>query len=277
MEKITKIGIGIGLMMLGACNRSQDTQAPTVSITSPSPGDTVWGPGTVKASASDNVGVSVVSFYANNSLIGSDHTAPYEISWDAYPGSYTLYAEASDAEGNVGTSSSVSVIYGIKDTLSGSNDNNVSIYDFSWTYSTISFSGSSDWWVEKVEVELYLYHTCPADLYIDLESSQGTYGVIADETLPPDPDWVYLSKTFETEFDREMAIGDWILWIYDNYNLDQGYLDWWAITLYCCNTGSPAALAGQKEEKVIRIVGRPGKTGHGGRAPLVISGKGKKK
>ncbi len=279
---VAKIGIGIGLMMLGACGGNgggggPDTQAPTVSITSPSSGDTVWGPGTVRASASDNVGIVMVSFYANNTLIGYDMSEPYEVSWDAYPGSYTLKAEAEDTAGNKGISSPVSVIYGVKDTVSGRNDYDAYIYDYSWTTSTISFTGSSDWWVEKVDVELYLYHTYPTDLYIDLESPQGTYGLIVDQTLPPDPDWVYLTKTFESEFEHEVVVGDWILWIGDGYEGDEGYLNWWAITIYCCNTGGPAALAGQKEEKVIRIEGRPGKTGHGGRAPMVISGKGKKK
>jgi subtilisin-like proprotein convertase family protein len=154
----------------------------------------------------------------------------------------------------------------------------VGIYDYTWSWSSIGWTGSSDWRVEKVDVEIYLYHTYPSDLYIDLESPEGTYGIIVDQTLPPDPDWVYLTKTFETEFDGEMAFNDyWTLWIYDCAPGDEGYLDWWAITLYCYNKGGPAALAGQKEERVIKIVGRPGRTGHGGRVPINLPSKPAKK
>ena len=91
---------------------SGDTVPPTTSITAPSNGATVSGTITVSANASDNVGVTNVEFYAGASLIGSDSTSPYSISWDTTTvanGTYNLTSKAYDAAANSGTSSAVSV------------------------------------------------------------------------------------------------------------------------------------------------------------------------
>jgi hypothetical protein len=89
-----------------------DTTAPTTSITAPAAGSTVSGTATVSANASDDVGVSKVDFYVGGSLIATDTTSPYSISWNTTSlanGSYSLTTRATDAAGNVGTSSAVSV------------------------------------------------------------------------------------------------------------------------------------------------------------------------
>lgn len=89
-----------------------DTTAPTTSITSPASGATLSGTATLSADASDNVGVSRVEFYAGSSLIGTDSTAPYSVSWNTTAvanGGYTLTTKAFDAAGNQGTSGAVSV------------------------------------------------------------------------------------------------------------------------------------------------------------------------
>jgi chitinase len=90
-----------------------DTTAPTVSLTSPANGATVNGTVAVTASASDNVGVSRVEFFANGTLLSASNVAPYSYSWNTAAvsnGSYTLMARAHDAAGNVRDSSSVSVV-----------------------------------------------------------------------------------------------------------------------------------------------------------------------
>ncbi|MGZ3457806.1 MAG: Ig-like domain-containing protein, partial [Archangium sp.] len=90
-----------------------DTTAPTTSITAPTSGATVSGTAvTVSASASDNVGVSKVEFYVDGSLIATDTTSPYSISWNSTGvtnGSHTLTSRAYDAAGNTGTSTGLSV------------------------------------------------------------------------------------------------------------------------------------------------------------------------
>jgi hypothetical protein len=92
---------------------------PSVSITDPSSGTEVSGNTMIKATASDDLGIESVSFYANDELIGTDTSAPYEVSWSPSSGNYTLTAKAKDIGGLEKTSSSVSVT-GKKKTGSGS-------------------------------------------------------------------------------------------------------------------------------------------------------------
>ncbi len=89
-----------------------DVTAPTVVLTSPENGATVFGSVALAASASDNVGVTRVDFYLDGTLLGSDTTAPYTYTWNSTSsvnGPHTLLARAYDLWGNVGTSPSVSV------------------------------------------------------------------------------------------------------------------------------------------------------------------------
>jgi hypothetical protein len=92
-----------------------DHTAPGVAITSPANGTSfsfLTFSTTIQASASDNVGVTQVVFYDGASVIGSDTTAPYSVSWNltnASKGTHTLTARAHDAAGNVTTSAPISV------------------------------------------------------------------------------------------------------------------------------------------------------------------------
>jgi hypothetical protein len=92
-----------------------DHTAPTVAITSPANGASfsfLTFSTTVQASASDNRGVTQVVFYDGASVIGTDTTAPYSVSWSlggVPKGTHTLTARAYDAAGNVTTSAPVSV------------------------------------------------------------------------------------------------------------------------------------------------------------------------
>jgi ELWxxDGT repeat protein len=89
-----------------------DNAAPTVAITSPANGATLALSTTIEASAADNVGVTQVVFYDGATVIGTDTTAPYSVSWNLLfvsKGSHTLTAKAHDAVGNVTTSAPVTV------------------------------------------------------------------------------------------------------------------------------------------------------------------------
>ncbi|WP_224365338.1 Ig-like domain-containing protein [Hyalangium versicolor] len=92
-----------------------DNMAPSVAITAPANGATLSVlllSTTVSASASDNVGVTQVVFYDGASVMGTDTTAPYSVSWNllsAARGTHTLTAKAYDSAGNVTTSSAVTV------------------------------------------------------------------------------------------------------------------------------------------------------------------------
>ena len=93
-------------------NPTCETVQPTISLTAPANGATVSGTVPLAATASDNVGVSVVKFYADGSLLGSDTTSPYTGSWNAAAataGSHTLQARAWDACANTRWSNLVTV------------------------------------------------------------------------------------------------------------------------------------------------------------------------
>jgi Zn-dependent metalloprotease len=94
-----------------ACTGGTDTTPPTTSLTAPTAGATLTGTVTLSATASDNVAVTKVEFYAGTTLLGSDTTSPYSISWASTAlanGSYSFTSKAYDAAGNVGTSAAVS-------------------------------------------------------------------------------------------------------------------------------------------------------------------------
>jgi len=90
-----------------------DTSPPNVSLSQPTDGMTVSGYTTIRATASDNIGVIGVQFYVNGSTIGPEFTtSPYSTTWNTASspnGTYTLKATARDASGNTATSSSITV------------------------------------------------------------------------------------------------------------------------------------------------------------------------
>jgi Big-like domain-containing protein/calcineurin-like phosphoesterase family protein len=92
-----------------------DQTAPTVGITAPTEGANVSGSVAVDATASDNVGVTSVTFSVDGSPIGTDTTSPYEVPWDTSlvaNGAHTVTASAVDAAGNTGDAAPIGVNVG---------------------------------------------------------------------------------------------------------------------------------------------------------------------
>ena len=93
-------------MTFSVNNVVADTTAPSVSVSISGSSGTV----TLSATASDNVGVSRVDFLVDNVVMGSDTSSPYSLAGDSNMianGDHQLTARATDAAGNVGTSSTV--------------------------------------------------------------------------------------------------------------------------------------------------------------------------
>ena len=90
-----------------------DTTNPGASITAPAATSTVAGLTPVDVAASDNVAVTSVDVAIDGVPLGTDTTAPYEVTWDtttAANGSHTVTATAHDAAGNGGTATPIGVI-----------------------------------------------------------------------------------------------------------------------------------------------------------------------
>ncbi len=86
-----------------------DTTNPQITITSPQNGQKVARKSnvTISANASDNIAVTKVEFYLNNSLLSTDANSPYSANWNVptgKPTTYTISAKAYDARGNNSTS-----------------------------------------------------------------------------------------------------------------------------------------------------------------------------
>lgn len=89
-----------------------DTSPPTVSLTSPTPGQVIKGTVSVQVAATDDVGVTMVRVTLNGQLLAEFNAPPYEVRWDSTTvanGDYTLEAEAVDAVGNIGHAAPVTV------------------------------------------------------------------------------------------------------------------------------------------------------------------------
>ncbi|HWZ44116.1 MAG TPA: alkaline phosphatase family protein [Candidatus Saccharimonadales bacterium] len=90
-----------------------DTTPPTTSITSPANGATVSGNVTVKATASDNVGVTQIQLLVDGNLVyTTTNSTSLTFGFDTTSvanGSHTLVTKAFDAAGNVGTSATITI------------------------------------------------------------------------------------------------------------------------------------------------------------------------
>jgi hypothetical protein len=101
-----------GSQTSGLSGTGTDVTAPTTQITTPANAVTVTGTVTVTATASDNVGVTSLQIYIDGAQVASGTSSPLNYSWNtanAPNGSHTIFSKASDAAGNVGTATTISV------------------------------------------------------------------------------------------------------------------------------------------------------------------------
>ncbi len=92
---------------------SADPAVVTIALTAPFPGTTFNGPASLDLAATATVSggaIVRVEFYAGATLIGSDTTAPYALTWETPPlGAHVLTAAAVDSTAQVTTSAPVAV------------------------------------------------------------------------------------------------------------------------------------------------------------------------
>ncbi|QYC45671.1 Exoglucanase B precursor [Nonomuraea coxensis DSM 45129] len=95
------------------CGGVGNNTPPTISLTSPTAGQTFTAPATVPiaATAADADGtVAKVDFYQGSTLLGTDTTSPYSYNWtNVAAGSYSITARATDNSGAATTSSPVGI------------------------------------------------------------------------------------------------------------------------------------------------------------------------
>jgi subtilisin family serine protease len=91
----------------------KDTQAPVVTVTSPTNGAKITALSLqIAVSATDNVGVTQVAIYVDGVLRCTDAVSPFTCTWNtkkASSGSHVISAKGWDAAGNVGSATPVTV------------------------------------------------------------------------------------------------------------------------------------------------------------------------
>jgi hypothetical protein len=102
----------VGTQTSSLTGTGADTTAPTTQITAPTNGATLSGTVTVTATATDNVGVTSIQIYIDGAQVAAGTTSPLNYSWNtanATNGTHTIYSKASDAAGNTGMSTTITV------------------------------------------------------------------------------------------------------------------------------------------------------------------------
>lgn len=109
----TFVLLGGSALSGGGTPAPTDMVPPVVSITAPAGGQTVSGSITLRASATDNVGVASVQFNLDGAILGAPvYGEPYQLSWNTVAsanGAHSLTATARDAAGNQTTSAAIAV------------------------------------------------------------------------------------------------------------------------------------------------------------------------
>jgi len=115
--------IAISISMLFLLSQSAMAAAPVVSVTSPANNAKFASPSniTIAANATNTAGATItkVDFYRGTTLIGTDTTAPYSVTWsNATNGSYSITAKATNSASQTTTSAAVVVVVNNPPTLS---------------------------------------------------------------------------------------------------------------------------------------------------------------
>ncbi|MDL2354756.1 MAG: CehA/McbA family metallohydrolase [Pseudomonadota bacterium] len=131
---------------------TSDTTPPTVSASEAGSSATI----TLSASASDNIGVTLVEFYVDGVLKASSNVAPYSATLNSTTlanGSHSLVAKAYDAAGNVASSSAVA--FSISNGSADATAPTVSASE-AGTSGTITLSATASDNVGVTKVEFYV-------------------------------------------------------------------------------------------------------------------------
>jgi hypothetical protein len=173
-------------------DQENDTEAPTVSITSQEDGSTVSGTVEIQVSATDNVGIDKVELYIGDTLVGSDSQSPYTFSIDTTKyedGTYTITAKAYDTSGNT-AEASIKLTFDNEDdsssedttapTVEITSPEDGSIVRGSTIYVYFTVSDNVGVTYAKVYVDGYLYASgeiSDGDYYVGISLTRGWHTI----------------------------------------------------------------------------------------------------
>jgi fibronectin type 3 domain-containing protein len=163
---------------------NNDITSPSVVLTEPANNAKVRGIVQLSADASDNVGVDRVEFLVGGTLVGTDYTAPYSLSWNSASGSdgsTSITARAVDAASNVTNSASRTVI--VDNTPPNTNIDSGPAVSVNSTTATLTFSASEAGATFVCEFDEVEIEDCTSpQSYSDLTPGVHAFEVIATDS-----------------------------------------------------------------------------------------------
>jgi subtilisin-like proprotein convertase family protein len=225
---------------------TNNNQAPTVSITSPTPGSTVSGTITVAANAADADGtVASVRFDLPDGTSVTDITAPFSTPFDttrvANGAGQVIRATATDNQGATSTTSvTFTVSNGTPTCINGtftSTNVPLAIPDNNATGITSNLAVVGNGNVGTLTLSLNITHTFRGDLVVTLISPGGTQFIVSNRA-GGSADNIVITNQAITAFAGQPAAGAWKLKVQDLAAADVGTLNSWSLTIVGnCNTG----------------------------------------
>ncbi|HEX7836986.1 MAG TPA: proprotein convertase P-domain-containing protein [Kofleriaceae bacterium] len=218
---------------------TNNNQAPTVSITSPTNGATVSGTITVSANAADADGtVASVRFDLPDGTSVTDTTAPFSTTFDttrvANGAGQVIRATATDNQGATATTSvSVTVSNGTPTCINGtftSTDVPKAIPDNNATGITSNNAVVGNGTVASLSLSLNITHTFRGDLVVTLISPGGTQFIVSNRA-GGSADNIIITNQAITAFNGQTAAGTWKLKVQDLAAADVGTLNSWSLTI----------------------------------------------
>jgi uncharacterized delta-60 repeat protein len=204
-------------MLISACNKNSkvpltttsgggDAIPPDISITSPAEGNTVNATVTIKATATDNIGVVGVQFRIDGANYGAEvTTAPFNIQWDTktYQNrSHNLTAIARDAAGNTEMSTAIAVTVNNSTAFLDSTFANQGIYQDPLTFFKDIKTSASGAIVAAGSANLIRYMA--VNKFTNSGALDGTFG-------PSGPVWFQTYTTYNVTYATAIQPDDKIL------------------------------------------------------------------
>jgi vibriolysin len=211
-------------------------QAPTVSITAPSNGSTVFGTVNVTATAADVDGtVASVVFTLPDGTTVTDSAAPYETTWVSSTvanGNYPITAVATDDDGETGTSTVTVTVNNIPCTsdVFTSTDVPLAIPDFDTTGITSALPVVGNGVVASLRLSLNIQHTYQGDLAVFLVSPSGARYRIHYRTGGTTDNLIVTDREIPAAVGQTLE-GNWSLEVSDRARVDRGSLTAWSLNV----------------------------------------------
>jgi vibriolysin len=211
-------------------------QAPTISITAPTDGSTVFGTVNVTATATDVDGtVASVVFTLPDGTTVTDTTAPYSTTWVSSTvanGSYPISAVATDDDGATGSSTVTVTVNNIPCTSGTFTSTDVpkAIPDFNTTGITSVLPIAGNGVVESLSVSLNIQHTYQGDLIVELVSPSGASYRLHSRTGGTTDNLIITDRALPATVGQTID-GTWSLRVSDRARVDVGSVTAWSLNV----------------------------------------------